>query len=178
MAKVKAEARHYDAILGPVITEKATLLSEEGKVVFRVPLTATKTEIADASDREDKTKWYEAIFKKGREWLEEDVENDPDNALLPKMLVKIKCFLKKKNINFSKITLDGRTNSSLDEDIIINILKKSKYSKHIIITNNNIINVAGRAQAVYLEPSGTFVNAISAELNITNCNKEKLYFNI
>lgn len=48
MAKVKAEARHYDAILGPVITEKATLLSEEGKVVFRVPLTATKTEIADA----------------------------------------------------------------------------------------------------------------------------------
>ncbi len=54
MAKVAVEARHYDTILGPVITEKSTLLSEEGKVVFRVPLTATKTEIAEA---------VEALFK-------------------------------------------------------------------------------------------------------------------
>jgi len=29
-------ARHYDTILSPVITEKATLLSEQNKVVFRV----------------------------------------------------------------------------------------------------------------------------------------------
>ena len=41
-------ARHYDTILKPVITEKATLLSEHGKVVFQVPLTATKKEIAEA----------------------------------------------------------------------------------------------------------------------------------
>ena len=32
---------HYDTILSPVITEKATLLSEHNKVVFRVPLEAT-----------------------------------------------------------------------------------------------------------------------------------------
>ena len=48
------EARHYDTILRPVITEKSTLLSEHGKVVFQVPLTATKKEIAEA---------VEALFK-------------------------------------------------------------------------------------------------------------------
>ena len=41
-------ARHYDAILSPVITEKATLLSEQNKVVFRVAKDATKDEIAAA----------------------------------------------------------------------------------------------------------------------------------
>jgi len=47
-------ARHYDAILSPVITEKATLLSEQNKVVFRVDYTASKDEIAAA---------VEALFK-------------------------------------------------------------------------------------------------------------------
>ncbi len=42
------QPRHYDTILRPVITEKATLLSEDGKVVFEVPLEANKKEIADA----------------------------------------------------------------------------------------------------------------------------------
>ena len=46
--------RHYDAILSPVITEKATLLSEQNKVVFRVANDATKDEIAAA---------VEALFK-------------------------------------------------------------------------------------------------------------------
>ena len=41
-------ARHYDTILSPVITEKATLLSEQNKVVFRVAKDATKDEIASA----------------------------------------------------------------------------------------------------------------------------------
>ncbi len=41
-------ARHYDTILAPVITEKATLLSEQNKVVFRVAGDATKDEIASA----------------------------------------------------------------------------------------------------------------------------------
>jgi large subunit ribosomal protein L23 len=41
-------ARHYDVILAPVITEKATLLSELNKVVFRVASDATKDEIAAA----------------------------------------------------------------------------------------------------------------------------------
>ena len=41
-------ARHYDTILSPVITEKATMLSEQNKVVFRVAGDATKPEIAEA----------------------------------------------------------------------------------------------------------------------------------
>jgi large subunit ribosomal protein L4 len=40
--------RHYDVILAPVITEKATLLSEQNKVVFRVSMDSTKDEIARA----------------------------------------------------------------------------------------------------------------------------------
>jgi len=41
-------ARHYDAILSPVITEKATMLSEQNKVVFRVAKDATKPQIVEA----------------------------------------------------------------------------------------------------------------------------------
>jgi large subunit ribosomal protein L23 len=43
-----ATARHYDVILAPVITEKAALLSELNKVVFRVAQDASKDEIAAA----------------------------------------------------------------------------------------------------------------------------------
>jgi len=52
--KTKIAAKHYDALIAPVITEKSTLLSEDGKVVFKVPLSATKTEIKAA---------VEALFK-------------------------------------------------------------------------------------------------------------------
>ena len=38
----------YDIILSPLITEKATRLSEVNQVVFRVPLDATKPQIAKA----------------------------------------------------------------------------------------------------------------------------------
>jgi large subunit ribosomal protein L23 len=38
----------YDMILSPVITEKATKLTETNQVVFRVPLDATKPKIAKA----------------------------------------------------------------------------------------------------------------------------------
>jgi large subunit ribosomal protein L23 len=45
-AAVKPE--HYDVIVKPVITEKATLASEHGAVVFRVAPGATKPEIKEA----------------------------------------------------------------------------------------------------------------------------------
>ena len=51
-----ATARHYDTILAPVITEKATLLSEHNKVVFRVAADATKDEIAAAVEELFKVK--------------------------------------------------------------------------------------------------------------------------
>ena len=41
-------ARHYDTIVSPVITEKATMLSEQNKVVFRVARDATKPQIVEA----------------------------------------------------------------------------------------------------------------------------------
>ncbi len=40
--------RMYDIVRSPVITEKATVVSEHGQVVFRVPMTATKPEIRAA----------------------------------------------------------------------------------------------------------------------------------
>jgi large subunit ribosomal protein L23 len=43
-----ATPRHYDTIIAPVITEKATVLTEQNKVVFRVAMDATKDEIAAA----------------------------------------------------------------------------------------------------------------------------------
>lgn len=46
-----ANERHYDVILAPVITEKATLLSELNKVVFRVADDASKDEIASAIEQ-------------------------------------------------------------------------------------------------------------------------------
>ena len=39
---------HHDIILSPVITEKATKLTETNQIVFRVTLDATKPKIADA----------------------------------------------------------------------------------------------------------------------------------
>jgi large subunit ribosomal protein L23 len=51
-----ATARHYDTILSPVITEKATLLSEQNKVVFKVSADASKDEIAAAVEELFKVK--------------------------------------------------------------------------------------------------------------------------
>jgi len=43
-----SKARAYDIVRTPVITEKATLASEHNQVTFRVPLDASKGEIAAA----------------------------------------------------------------------------------------------------------------------------------
>ena len=50
MAKPKTgiDARHYDVIVAPHITEKATLLSEHNAVVFKVANDATKPQIKAA----------------------------------------------------------------------------------------------------------------------------------
>ena len=42
------DARHYDVVLAPHITEKSTMLSEHNAVVFKVAPTATKPEIKAA----------------------------------------------------------------------------------------------------------------------------------
>ena len=43
-----ADARHYDIVLAPHITEKSTMLSEANAVVFRVAPKASKPEIKAA----------------------------------------------------------------------------------------------------------------------------------
>ncbi|MDC7675330.1 MAG: 50S ribosomal protein L23 [Asticcacaulis sp. 32-58-5] len=43
-----ATIRNYDVLLSPHITEKATLLSEQNKVVFKVALDSSKDEVASA----------------------------------------------------------------------------------------------------------------------------------
>ena len=45
------DPRHYDVIVSPVITEKATILSEQNKVVFKVRKDATKPQIKAAVEK-------------------------------------------------------------------------------------------------------------------------------
>ncbi|HVP85641.1 MAG TPA: 50S ribosomal protein L23 [Rhizomicrobium sp.] len=49
-------SHHHDVILSPVITEKATRLTEVNQVVFRVALDATKPAIAKAVEELFKVK--------------------------------------------------------------------------------------------------------------------------
>ncbi|GEP07144.1 50S ribosomal protein L23 [Methylobacterium oxalidis] len=48
---MSADPRHYDVIVSPVITEKATNLTEQNKVVFRVAPKATKPQIKEAVEK-------------------------------------------------------------------------------------------------------------------------------
>jgi large subunit ribosomal protein L23 len=45
------DPRHYDVVIGPVITEKATTASEHGQVVFKVAMHATKPQIKEAIEK-------------------------------------------------------------------------------------------------------------------------------
>ncbi len=46
--KQEVDARHYDVILAPHITEKSTMASEHNAVVFKVSNDATKPQIKEA----------------------------------------------------------------------------------------------------------------------------------
>ena len=46
-----SDPRHYDVILSPVITEKATMASEHNKVLFKVRRDATKPQIKEAVEK-------------------------------------------------------------------------------------------------------------------------------
>src|ERR1700746_1909785 len=45
------DPRHYDIIVAPVVTEKATVASEHNKVVFKVASKATKPQIKEAVEK-------------------------------------------------------------------------------------------------------------------------------
>jgi large subunit ribosomal protein L23 len=67
-SKSFADARHYDLIISPVITEKATLASEENKVIFKVRKDATKPQIKAAIERlfDVKVEAVNTILRKGK----------------------------------------------------------------------------------------------------------------
>jgi large subunit ribosomal protein L23 len=46
-----SDPRHYDVIIAPVITEKATMASEHNKVMFKVRKNATKPQIKEAEEK-------------------------------------------------------------------------------------------------------------------------------
>ncbi len=48
---VKLTEKMYDILLKPIITEKTTLVAEQGKIVFGVKQDATKTEIKQAIEK-------------------------------------------------------------------------------------------------------------------------------
>jgi large subunit ribosomal protein L23 len=62
------DPRHYDVILSPVITEKATLASERNQVMFRVARNATKPQIKEAVEKlfDVKVKSVNTQLRKGK----------------------------------------------------------------------------------------------------------------
>jgi large subunit ribosomal protein L23 len=66
--KQEVDARHYDVILAPHITEKSTLLSENNAVVFKVSGDATKPQIKEAVEAlfDVKVRGVNTITQKGK----------------------------------------------------------------------------------------------------------------
>ena len=63
-----ADPRHYDVILAPLITEKATNASEHNKVLFKVAINATKPQIKEAVEKlfDVKVKSVNTLRRKGK----------------------------------------------------------------------------------------------------------------
>jgi large subunit ribosomal protein L23 len=89
-------ARHYDTIVSPVITEKATLLSDQNKVVFRVALDSTKAEITAA---------VEELFK---------VKVTKVNTLVQKGKTKVRRGIQTRRIDVKKAIVTLAEGQSID----------------------------------------------------------------
>ena len=63
-----SDPRHYEIILSPVITEKATLASEQSQVMFKVAKGATKPQIKEAVEKlfDVKVKSVNTHIRKGK----------------------------------------------------------------------------------------------------------------
>ena len=63
-----SDPRHYDVILSPVITEKATVASEFNKVTFKVRRNATKPQIKEAVEKlfDVKVKNVNTLVRQGK----------------------------------------------------------------------------------------------------------------
>jgi large subunit ribosomal protein L23 len=60
--------RHYDVIVKPIITEKATVASERNQVIFRVAPHATKPQIKEAVEKlfDVKVRQVNTLVRKGK----------------------------------------------------------------------------------------------------------------
>jgi large subunit ribosomal protein L23 len=65
---MSTDPRHYDVIVSPVITEKATTASEQNKVVFKVRKSATKPQIKAAVEKlfDVKVESVNTLIRKGK----------------------------------------------------------------------------------------------------------------
>jgi large subunit ribosomal protein L23 len=81
------DPRHYDVILAPVITEKATAASERNQVLFRVARNATKPQIKEAVEKlfDVKVKAVNTLVRKGKVKAyrgSRGVQSDVKNAIV------------------------------------------------------------------------------------------------
>ena len=70
-SKLGHDSQHYDIILAPVITEKATMASEANQVIFKVRKDATKPQIKAAVERlfDVKVAAVNTLIRKGKRKL-------------------------------------------------------------------------------------------------------------
>jgi large subunit ribosomal protein L23 len=63
-----SDPRHYDVLIAPVITEKATLSSDKNQVMFKVARHATKPQIKEAVEKlfDVKVKSVNTLIRKGK----------------------------------------------------------------------------------------------------------------
>jgi large subunit ribosomal protein L23 len=63
-----SDPRHYDVIIAPLITEKATNASEHNKVMFKVAMKATKPQIKEAVEKlfDVKVKSVNTLHRRGK----------------------------------------------------------------------------------------------------------------
>jgi large subunit ribosomal protein L23 len=63
-----SDPRHYDVVLSPIITEKATVASERNQVMFKVARDATKPQIKEAVEKlfDVKVKSVNTLIRKGK----------------------------------------------------------------------------------------------------------------
>lgn len=88
--------KHYDIVLSPVITEKATLGSEHNQITFKVAISATKPEIKAA---------VEALF---------DVKVKSVNTLRQQGKIKRFKGIKGQRAEFKKAMITLEEGSSID----------------------------------------------------------------
>ena len=84
---MSAKPEHYDLIKKPIITEKATMASENGAVVFQVAMDATKPQIKEAVGKKEEAERIlagvqkaEGEFFHAKMLSEVSVETPPSDA--------------------------------------------------------------------------------------------------